>query len=152
MNFLRNPIAITFAVLALAGCSSGDNRPDAQPAKAQPNISLARSPNNTRIGTVDPHRETVAVPVLGRTIVTAFRASECGQSAPNFARMMDKQARGGLRVPDGITLYDAGIGHYTSKRCGATAEARAIGVYGVKRGTYELHFFEGKVNRIVKVQ
>ncbi len=56
------------------------------------------------------------------------------------------------KVPDGITLYDAGIGHYISSRCGASAQARAIGVYATTRGSYELRFFEGKVTRTVKVK
>lgn len=145
-------IALTALTLTLAGCGGGDDRGSAQPASGQPNVSLAGSPNNTRIGLVDPKRKIINVPVKGRAIVAAFRAHECGQPAPDFSRTMERQVRDGLRVPDGITLYDAGIGHYTSSRCGASSQARAIGVYATTRGTYELRFFEGKTIRTVKVK
>ena len=154
MNHFRYPAMIAFAALTLtlAGCGGGDDRSSAQAAAGQPNVSLAGSPNNTRIGLVDPKRKTINVPVKSRAVVAAFRAHECGQPAPDFARTMERQARDGFRVPDGITLYDAGIGHYTSSRCGASAQARAIGVYATTRGTYELRFFEGKTIRTIRVK
>ena len=54
--------------------------------------------------------------------------------------MLRRQVSDGFRVPEGIRLYDAGIGHYTSKSCGKNTLARAIGAHGYKRGTYELKF------------
>jgi hypothetical protein len=65
---------------------------------------------------------------------------------------MLSEADDGFRVPDGITLYDAGIGHYTSSRCGANTRARAIGVYAYKRGTYPISFFGGKTTRTLTVR
>jgi hypothetical protein len=139
------------AALALAACGGGGDKDDTSRAHGLPNISLAGSPNGTRVGPVDPHRESIHVPVEGRAIVAAFRASECGHPAPDFARTMKRQVLDGLKVPNGITLYDAGIGHYTSSRCKARAEARAIGVYASSPGTYALQFFGGKTVRTVKV-
>ena len=65
---------------------------------------------------------------------------------------MFREADDGFRVPDGITLYDAGIGHYTSSRCGANTQARAIGAYAYQRGTYKIVFFGGKATRTLKVR
>ena len=55
-------------------------------------------------------------------------------------------------MPDGITLYDAGIGHYTSSSCGPRTLALAIGAYAYKRGTYELRFLGGKATRTLTVR
>ena len=96
--------------------------------------------------------EEIWVKLGGRAVVAAFRASGCDRAAPDFAGMMRNQAADGLRVPDGITLYDAGIGSYRSSRCKAQVPARAIGVYGNKVGTYQLDFFGGKTRRMVAVQ
>jgi hypothetical protein len=148
----RVGVAMGAVALVLAGCGGGDKEPSAERAHALPNISLAGSPNDTVVGLVDPHQAAASTPVEGRVIIAAFRARECGQAAPDFARLMFREVDDGFRVPDGITLYDAGIGHYTSTRCGARTQARAIGAYAYKRGTYEVRFFGGKTTRTLKVR
>ncbi len=146
-------IALAAITLILAGCGGGgDNEPSAERAHALPNISLAGSPNATVVGLVDPHQATASAPVGGRVIIAAFRAHGCGEAAPDFAKLMLSETDAGFRVPDGITLYDAGIGHYTSSRCGANTRARAIGAYAYKRGTYPISFFGGKTTRTLTVR
>ena len=156
IEILRKPTAIALAalVLTLSGCGGGDDddAPRAEVAHALPNISLDGSPNQTRVGLLDPRRARTTVAREGRAIIAAFRARECGDAAPGFEKMMRRQIADGMRVPDGITLYDAGVGTYTSSRCGAPALARAIGVYGYKRGTYILPFFKGKSTKKVVVK
>jgi len=139
--------------LALAGCGGGgDNQTGAGAARALPNISFDGSPNATVIGPVDPHRKTALVPVDGHVVIAAFRARECGAPAPDFARLMRREVDAGFRVPDGITLYDAGIGHYTSGKCGPRTRALAIGAYAKKRGTYEIRLLGGKATKTLTVK
>lgn len=155
MNVFPKRAGIAFGAIALvlAGCGGGgDKEPSAERTHALPNISLAGSPNATVIGPVDPHRATAEAPVEGHVIIAAFRARECGQAAPGFAKLMRREVGDGFRVPDGITLYDAGVGHYTSKRCGPRTLALAIGAYAYKRGTYEIRFFGGKAVRTLTVR
>jgi hypothetical protein len=139
------------AALLLAACAGGMLGSTA-PEHALNNISLIGSPNDTRLGKLNPRVEKVSVPLGGRGIAAAFRASGCGEPAPDFERMMRSQAGDGLRVPDGITLFDAGIGHYASSKCGARSQLRAVGVYGARVGTYELVFFGGQTRRVVTVR
>ena len=148
----RAGIAFGAIALVLAGCGGGNNGPSAERTHALPNISLTGSPSETVIGLVDPHQATASARVEGHAIIAAFRARECGAPAPDFAKLMFREVDDGFRVPDGITLYDAGIGHYTSKRCGARIQARAIGAYAYRRGTYEVKFFGGKATRTLKVR
>lgn len=155
MDVFRKRAGIAFGAIALvlAGCGGGsDETPRAERPHALANISLAESPNATVVGLVDPHKATAEVPVEGHVIIAAFRARECGAAAPGFAKMMRRQVDDGFQVPDGITLYDAGIGHYKSKRCGQRAQARVIGVYAYRRGTYELRFFGGKATKTLNVK
>ena len=142
-------IALGVIALVLAGCGKAE---EVYQSAALPNISLDRTPSTTDVGRVDPKRKSVEVRVGDGAIVAALRASGCGKPAPDFEKMMRDQVGGGLRVPDGITLYDAGIGRYTSKKCGKRTKARAIGVYGGKPGNYVLTFFEGKTKRTVTVK
>jgi hypothetical protein len=142
-------IALGVIALVLAGCGKAE---EVYQSAALPNISLDRTPSTTDAGRVDPKRKNVEVRAGDSAIVAAFRASGCGKPAPDFEKMMRDQVGGGLRVPDGVTLYDAGIGRYTSKKCGKGTKARAIGVYGGKPGTYVLTFFEGKTVRTVTVK
>ncbi|MHA1530047.1 MAG: hypothetical protein ACTSVG_13595 [Alphaproteobacteria bacterium] len=149
----RAGIALGAMALVLAGCGGGgDDEPSAATAHALPNISLAGSPNATVVGLVDPHQATALASVEGHVIIAAFRARACGQPAPDFAKLMRREIEDGFRVPDGITLYDAGIGHYTSSRCGQNTQALAIGAYAYKRGTYQVRFFGGKTTRTLTVR
>ena len=145
----RAGIVLGLLALVLTGCGKAE---EVYQTAALPNISLDRTPSTTDVGRVNPKRKSVAVHVGGGAIVAAFRASACGEPAPDFAKMLRDQIGDGLRVPDGITLYDAGIGHYTSSRCGKRAKARAVGVYGGKPGTYVLSFFAGKSTKTVTVR
>jgi hypothetical protein len=150
---MRATIAFGAIALALAGCGGGgDEAPTAERAHALPNISLAGSPNATVIGLVDPHQATASTFVEGHVVIAAFRARECGEAAPDFAKLMFRETDDGFRVPDGITLYDAGIGHYKGSRCGPRTQARAIGAYAYKPGTYQIQFFSGKATRTLKVR
>jgi len=146
---VRAGIAFGLLALVLTGCGKAEQ---VYQTAALPNISLDRSPSTTDVGRVDPKRKAAKVGVGGNAIVAAFRASACGAPAPDFAKMMRDQLGDGLRVPNGITLYDAGIGRYTSKKCGKRTKARAIGVYGGKPGTYVLEFFAGKTTKTVTVK
>ena len=148
----RAGIALAAAALILAGCGGGNNQPGAEITHALPNISLAGSPNTTVVGLVDPRQATASASVGGYVIIAAFRARECGAAAPDFVKLMFREADDGFLVPDGITLYDAGIGHYTSSRCGANTKARAIGAYAYQRGTSKVEFFGGKTIRTLKVR
>ena len=139
---------VVAAGLLLAACSTGVS-PGGPPEVA--NVSFIGTPNETRIGPVDPHREEITVQLGKRAVLAAFRASECGAPAPDFTRFITVQARNGLRVPDGITLYDAGVASYRSKRCKATVPARAIGVYASRVGTYTVGFFGGKTKRTARI-
>lgn len=142
-------IALGVIALVLTGCGKAE---EVYQTTALPNISLDRTPSTTDAGRVDPKRKSVKVGVGDSAIVAAFRASACGKPAPDFEKMMRDQVGGGLRVPEGVMLYDAGIGRYTSKKCGKRTKARAIGVHGRKPGTYVLTFFEGKTTRTVTVK
>lgn len=143
-------MALAAIVLALAGCGGGDR--EAGGSHALTNISLSGSPNDTNAGPVDPSRAMIQAPLNGHAVVAGFRASGCGEAAPEFERMMRRQVDDGLRVPEGITLFDAGIGHYTSSTCGPNTKLRAIGAFANKRGTYEMRFFGGEVVRTLKVR
>ena len=81
---------------------------------------------------------------------TIFVPTAAQQTAA--AKLMFRETDDGFRVPLGITLYDAGIGHYKSSRCGPRTQARAIGAYAYKRGTYQIRFFGGKTTRTLKVR
>jgi len=150
MTLSRTLIPLAAAALLLAACGGGKDRRDIDAAPE--NVSFVGSPNRTQIGPVDTRVEKVRVPLGGRAVVAAFRASGCGQDAPDFVGLMQDQAEQGLQVPDGITLYDAGIGTYRSSRCKGQVPARAIGVYGNKQGSYKLDFFGGKTRRTVVVR
>jgi len=155
MNMLpmRAGIALAAIALILAGCGGGgDDERSAGITHALPNISLAGSPNTTIVGLVDPHQATASTTVEGRVIIGAFRARGCGEPAPDFAKLMFREADDGFTVPDGITLYDAGVGHYTSSSCGKNTQALAIGAYAYKRGTYQIRFFGGKTTRTLTVR
>ncbi len=154
MKMLPQHTAIALAAIALvlAGCGGGDNAPSAESSHALPNISLAGSPNSTVVGPVDPYQATASATVEGQVIIAAFRARKCGEPAPDFAKLMRREVDDGFRVPDGITLYDAGIGHYTSSRCGANTQARAIGAYAYQPGTYQIVFFGGRTTRTLTVR
>lgn len=150
---MRAGIASCAIALVLAGCSDVRNSVENFERKfALPNISLEGSPNQTAIGLVDPNKETAKTQVGRNTIVAAFRASGCAKTAPDFEKMMRDQVGNGLSVPDGITLYDAGVGHYKSKTCGAGAKVRAIGAQANQKGIYVLRFFGGKVIRTLTVR
>jgi hypothetical protein len=150
MTRFRALATLAAAALLVAGCGGGmtPHGLDAAP----PNVSLVGSPNSTNIGPVDPKVAKVRVKLGSRAVIAAFRASGCDQPAPEFARTMRDQAADGLRVPDGVTIYDAGVGTYRSSRCKGQVPARAIGVYGNKPGTYTLDFFGGKTRRTVIVE
>jgi len=154
MNLRRTRTAITLGAIALilAGCGGNRAAPSGDANQAMANISLAGSPSAARNGDLVPHLAVFEIPVGGTAVIAAFRASECGQPAPNFERMMRRQTRDGLRVPNGITLYDAGVGHYTSKRCGSSAQARAVGAQANQPGVYQLPFFDGKATKVVQVR
>lgn len=148
----RALLSLAVAAMLLAGCiASGDGGLSGSP-QPLPNISMAGSPNSTKIGRVDQNVERVVIRPEGRAVVAAFRATGCAEPAPDFERLMRRQVQDGLRVPTGITLYDAGIGRYRSSRCNASVPARAIGVYAYKRGTYRLEFFGGRTVRTVVVR
>ena len=142
-------IALGVVALVLVGCGKAE---EVYQSAALPNISLDRAPSTSDAGRVDPKRKSVELRTGDSAIVAAFRAHGCGKPAPDFEKMMRDQVSGGLRVPEGITLYDAGIGRYTSKKCGKRTKARAIGVYGGKPGTYVLSFFDGKTKKTVSVK
>jgi len=149
----RAGLACCAISLVLAGCGGVvDTVQDFERKLALPNISLEGSPNEAEIGPVDPQAKTARARAGGNVIVAAFRASGCGKPAPDFEKMMRDQVGDGLSVPDGITLYDAGVGHYTSTRCGKGAKARAIGAMANQKGTYELRFFGGEVIRTLTVR
>jgi len=149
----RGGIALAAIALILAGCGGGGDDPrSVEKTHALPNISLAGSPNATVVGPVDPHQAAAATSLEGHVIIAAFRARECGENAPDFTKLMRREFDDGFRVPDGITLYDAGVGLYTSTRCGPNTKARAIGAYGYERGTYLLRFFDGSATRTLQVR
>jgi len=151
MSPFRPLTAIAFGTaLVLSACTGLPGTGASEHALT--NISLVGTPNDTRLGELDPRAAEVSVALGARSVAAAFRASGCGEPAPDFERMMRTQVKDGLEVPDGITLYDAGIGQYTSSKCGAGAQLRAIGVYGARVGSYELSFFGGDVKRVVTVQ
>ena len=124
-------IALGVVALVLVGCGKAE---EVYQSAALPNISLDRTPSTSDAGRVDPKKNSVTLRVGDTAIAAAFRAHGCGKPAPDFEGMMRDQVGGGLRVPDGLTLYDAGVGHYTSRKCGKRTKARAIGVYGGKPG------------------
>ncbi|HSF94724.1 MAG TPA: hypothetical protein VLA52_06815 [Thermohalobaculum sp.] len=146
---MRNRLVRTAAVLGLAAslaACGGGRGPELT------NISTAGSPSTNRVGPVDQHREMVTMRLGERGVVAVFRSGECGARAPDFTRMMQGQVEDGLRVPEGIILYDAGIADYESSRCGTFVPARAIGVIAAQTGRYELRFFGGEVVRTVVVR
>jgi hypothetical protein len=149
----RAGLASCAVAFVLAGCSSTIEKVQKfERELALPNISLEGSPNQTRIGKVDPYKKTATARVGHKVIVAAFRASGCGNAAPDFETMMRTETRDRLSVPDGIILYDAGIGTYTSKNCGKGAQARAIGAQANQKGTYKLRFFGGKATKVLTVK
>jgi hypothetical protein len=149
----RAGLAPYATALVLAGCGGVvDSVQSFERKLALPNISLEGSPNQTDIGPVDPYNTTAKARVGGKVIIAAFRASGCGNAAPDFETIMRDHVSSGLSVPDGIALYDAGIGHYTSKSCGAGAHARAIGAQANQKGTYELRFFGGRATKTLTVK
>ena len=152
MNVFPNRAGIALGVIALALAGCGKSTPDAETRHALPNISLAGSPNAPVVGPVDPHQAAAATSLEGHVIIAAFRARECGEDAPDFTKLMRREFDDGFRVPDGITLYDAGIGLYTSTRCGPNTRARAIGAYAYQRGTYQIRFFGGSATRTLQVR
>jgi hypothetical protein len=92
--------AVLSGALLLAACFGGGGREDDSFSAAPPNVSFIGTPNATAIGRVDQDAEKVRVRLGGRAVVTAFRASGCGQDAPDFESMMRDQTADGLRVPD----------------------------------------------------
>jgi hypothetical protein len=143
-------------VLVLAGCDTMQQSLQSvekfEREFALPNVILEGSPNQAAIGPVDPYKQTTKTRVGRNVIVAAFRGSGCGRPAPDFETMMRDQIGRGMSVPDGITLYDAGVGNYTSKNCGARTLARAIGVQPHQKGTYALSFSRGKATRTLTVR
>lgn len=143
-------------VFILAGCSGVENSlqhlKSFEREMALPNVSLEGSPNQTVLGPIDPHQKTARTRVGRNVIIAAFRTSGCGRPAPDFEKMMRDQVGRGLSVPDGITLYDAGVGSYTSTRCGPDSKVRAIGARAHRKGTYVLDFFQGKATRTLTVR
>ena len=144
---MRCAVVLGFTVALLAGCAGGTSGAD-----RMANISLEGSPNESTVGPVDPDSASITIPLGGRVIIGGFRGRGCGAPAPDFQAFMEEQVDDGLRVPDGIVLYDAGIGQYNSGRCKGRVAARAIGARAEAAGSYRLRFFGGEVTKTVTVE
>jgi hypothetical protein len=141
-------IALAFALaLGASGLAS-------LPRAAEPltNISFAGSPNSNEVGKVDPDTATIKMQVGVDIVIGGYRSRECGDPAPEFERLMRQQVDYGLKVPDGVTLFDGGVGYYSSGRCGGRVAARAIAARAQQSGTFKLRFFGGKVVKKLKVE
>ena len=86
------------------------------------------APNNEFVsGAFTPEPQTHVVRPGVEIPIGAFRGRDCGQ-APDFAKLMEQQIQRGMVIPEGITIYNAGVTEYKSRSCNGMAKARLVGV------------------------